>query len=83
MTAEIQSAYQTTGRYPSLESLQDGPASGTQWLSNPIPDNPLVAGVATVGSSCGEMDTRGGQRDWWYCPQTGHIQPGGIQSGNE
>ncbi len=83
MTTEIQGAYQKVGQYPSLQSLEGGHTSGTQWLSHPIPDNPLVPGVATVGTSCGEPDTRGGPRDWWYCPQTGHIQPGGVQSGNE
>ena len=79
MTAQIQETYKAAGEYPTLSSLEGNPESGHQWLSSPIPDNPLVEGVATVGTSCSEGEVNGMERDWWYCPQTGQIRPGGLQ----
>jgi hypothetical protein len=79
MTAEIQETYKSIGEYPALSSLEGHTESGHQWLTRPIPDNPLVEGVATVGTSCGEREAHGMERDWWYCPKTGEIRPGGLQ----
>ena len=47
-------------------------------LDTPIPDNPLVPGIAHVIAHCGEgpsaMDA-----DWWYCEETGVLRPGLAQ----
>ena len=47
-------------------------------LDTPIPDNPLVPGVAHVIAHCSEGPSPV-QADWWYCEKTGELRPGLAQ----
>ena len=47
-------------------------------LDTPIPDNPLVPGIAHVIAHCGEGPSAT-DADWWYCEETGVVRPGLAQ----
>ena len=47
-------------------------------LDTPIPDNPLVPGIAHVIAHCGEGPSAI-DADWWYCEETGVLRPGLAQ----
>jgi hypothetical protein len=82
MTAAIQAGELRTGSLPALNELEGQDRTGQLWLPSPIPDNPLVGGIATLAAGCPGQGLHGGP-DWWYCEETGQIRPGGTQSGKE
>jgi hypothetical protein len=82
MTQALKKAQARTSALPTPQGLEGTDSTGHPWLPSPIPDNPLVAGVATVGAACGDTTDQVGS-DWWYCPETGTIQAGGLYKGNE
>ncbi len=47
-------------------------------LDTPIPDNPLVPGIAHVIAHCGDSPS-GIEADWWYCEESGVLRPGLAQ----
>jgi len=66
-------------------AMREGPvplsalyADNGEILQRPIPDNPLVPGVAHVVAHCGEGPSAV-QADWWYCEETGLLRPGLAQ----
>ena len=44
-------------------------------LDSPIPDNPLVPGIAHIIAHCGDGPSFT-TADWWYCEETGELRPG-------
>ena len=72
LTQQIQAARARTGQSIPRENLEGHADDGTPHLSTPVPDNPLMPGIATIHSSCveGDVTTR---TDWIYCPTTGVI----------
>ena len=83
MTQAIQVAKARAGRIPTRAELEGQDATGSPWLPQGIPDNPLIPGVATTSNSCAEEPPSSASTDWWYCPKTGTFRPGGSQSGKE
>ena len=65
-----------------LEALDE---NGIPFLEHPIPDNPLMPGIASIAEHC-PADSHASQMDWVYCPSTGNFLPvvnGQSVSGNE
>ena len=65
-----------------LEGVDD---LGRPYLDRPIPDNPLMPGIASILEAC-PAAVQKTQHDWVYCPQTGELRAvvdGQSVSGNE
>ena len=70
LTHQIQAAARRTGHSILAGDLEGRSADGDAHLQAPIPDNPLMPGIATIHSSC-EPAEFSPQADWTYCPATG------------
>jgi hypothetical protein len=82
MTSAVQAGQLRTGTLPAINELEGQDTTGQPWLPSPIPDNPLIGGMATMAAGCPGQEPEG-QPDWWYCEETGQIRPGSTQSGKE
>ena len=78
LSLAIQQARQRLNRSISLNELEGRDPNGQPHLPYPIPDNPLIPGVSTTATWCGDTP-RPEQIDWLYCPETSTFTPGGAQ----
>ena len=72
ITKRIQAAQATRGQPIPTSSLEDVDETGRPYLEHPIPDNPLMPGIASIQEAC----PAAGQttaHDWVHCPQTGVL----------
>jgi hypothetical protein len=85
ITATIQTASDQRGHPIETHQLEGVVVVGTPFLSGPIPDNPLMPGIASIQEQC-PPDAVPSKADWVYCPSSGVMRPvlgGQSVSGNE
>ena len=85
ITERIERARLKRGQPLPTHLLEASDEQGKPYIGQPIPDNPLMPGIASVQENCPAYNVRS-QQDWVYCPQTGDIVPvidGQSFSGNE
>jgi hypothetical protein len=75
LSLAIQQTQKRLGRPISLFELEDRDPNGQPHLPYPIPDNPLVPGVSTTATWCGDTPRPNGV-DWLYCPETSTFTTG-------
>ena len=73
LSHEVGLMRQKLGRPILATELEGHALDGTPFLTNPLPDNPLVEGVGTVTEHCGSGPAMGS--DWIYCPDTATFTP--------
>jgi hypothetical protein len=72
LTKHIQAAQNAKGRDIHIGELEGKDEQGNPFIPIPIPDNPLVAGVASIQEACGTAIIAN-DKDWSYCPTTGEL----------
>ncbi len=72
VTKHIQTAQRTQGRDIRIGELEGKDENGKPFIPVPIPDNPLVEGVASIQEACGTQSISA-SKDWTYCPTTGEL----------
>jgi len=85
ITLLIRTASGQRGDAIQTHQLEATDAAGEPFLPHPIPDNPLMPGIASIEERC-PADTVLTQADWVYCPATGVLRAvikGQSTSGNE
>ena len=85
LTLAIQAAAERHGHAIGAHELESVDQAGTPFIDRPIPDNPLMPGIASIDEVCPTANASS-QADWVYCPQSGVIRPvlaGQSTSGNE
>ena len=74
LTEDIQAASNQRGAPIATTQLEATDEEGVPYLTSPIPDNPLMPGIASVVEAC-PPDKVNTQADWVYCPDSGIIRP--------
>jgi hypothetical protein len=85
ITDTIQAAKIKRGTEILTHQLEATDDDGVPFLPRPIPDNPLMPGIASINEQC-PPDAVTTQSDWVYCPTSGIIRAvmgGQSTSGNE
>ena len=85
LTMAIQKAEQLRGHPIEMKHLETADPKGVPYISEIIPDNPLMPNIASISEHC-PSENVASTTDWVYCPSTGVIVPvinGQSVSGNE
>ena len=85
LTIAIQKAERLRGHTIELRHLEATDAEGIAYITEAIPDNPLMPNIASVSEHC-PAEHISTPTDWVYCPSTGVVAPvinGQSVSGNE
>ncbi len=72
LTQSIQRAQTTRNHAIATSQLEGVDELGRPYLDQPIPDNALMPGIASIMEACPATDQQT-QHDWVYCPQTGNL----------
>ena len=72
LTQRIQAAQANRPNPIPTSMLEGADESGQPFLNQPIPDNPLMPGIASVEEAC-PPNPKPSRQDWVHCPQTGEI----------
>ena len=74
LTTSIQEAKTRRGRIIGTTELEATDAQGVPYVSQVIPDNPLMPNIASVAEHC-PPEEQMSTADWVYCPDVGVILP--------
>ena len=73
ITDLIQQSQRTRGHAIPTSLLEAVDKDGVPYIEQPIPDNTLMPGIASIEEHCPAEDQMS-QRDWVYCPTTGVLR---------